>query len=1305
MDLSLEDFLPEYPDFRDEDIQSKLDSYYEFREVEVKRKDRKLPGSTNFVHQDMYQRAAFFIPRLLLVGEAGIGKTRSLIALRKFLKANDPWMRRAYFITGPSQIEDFKSQVVYGKTFDSKNSDKKLTRKISKMVNKNYFVLSYDALHKKMLGIVEGHSVEDGNQLLQDYFSDSLFFFDEIQFLKISNTSGTTEEGVFKSRERSLKYWMLWRLCHVVERSRITISSATPHSNEVEEFGYVANLLLPLDHQMEIDGSFYEEHYPSHELNIKYGPIVNWDINQIKEDYDRPEQYYAEAFSPYLTGMMIYIAAPDIGVDVSYVPLLEENADKFWKKGIEIFRRFGEEGGDLSRLRILELEDGGIQMKSYLNFKKTDKSVAQMSELSILSGVFPFKQGVKNWGTKAFHYWIEESKSEKGWYSINEDILDDSGKTLSYYYKNYLKTLSAKMYYARYGCVNFPGKVYAFFKEVHTPGGVFSFGLALEHGGPVEGTGKSFQRYKYRGGGVSFSQVKEGELLKHVQKAPRYAIIYGGQAVPEKNRILDLYNHPDNIMGEYLKVIIISKSGQTGINLFSVSRTYSFYTSHNPVDSYQALYRFLRAVSHVDLLKLYEQMGKKLVIEVNLLSIVLPKEEGRDDNSTTDIQIYRRTRERDVNRLIISRAIKILSVTGYITRERNRIPDKFAMEQECDYMSCDFELMSDVVYPLEYNNYISLYSEIPVSLEIKKIEELLRKTCSLNIADYIYESSRGLKSKEIKEIICNLAVASICENKEILLDKYGYPALVVEKNGILYFVRGNVKDSQFFSEYYTKNLIGVKHETLHSINLRNDYRNSVHFFDDLAKTTTTEEMADLFGQEELEMRAVIVERFVKEYLVQKKEKFTPCQLSNFYETLELGSCSGVLLKTYQQITAIERVAGSRDGKLHDDDLLELEKEEIPENFIFLHNVYTTDIKRTKSCQAQKQRNVEGLLRCFLLKEMEWRDCNPQESVVYRRLFQKRIQVLEEQISDKFSIYGIMSMESDGLKIKDNKDSILREKTGCVCHQIVQKKHITEIMLEIGMQDVEEYQDISELEKLDMRNAMCRYRRKSEKMEGEENKLYQLLEVDSKEWYFDIMELREELFKSQETRNNEYSIKNIAREFLKGDPEDEYKELYDYWAKGVIGERIKDLVRSKTKYKYRTLNRFLDGEINGSSEIKSIVEEKLRELDGKIKSSKEYLGNGFKMKQLTAYQMEYLELVIKDKLLKIPESSKIRLATDEMVQFVYPYLMGPQSEKGGWSKTSMCDKIAVYMYERGMISAPDMNENQLKLRIQYLKTNR
>lgn len=223
--------------------------------------------------------------------------------------------------------------------------------------------------------------------------------------------------------------------------------------------------------------------------------------------------------------------------------------------------------------------------------------------------------------------------------------------------------------------------------------------------------------------------------------------------------------------------------------------------------------------------------------------------------------------------------------------------------------------------------------------------------------------------------------------------------------------------------------------------------------------------------------------------------------------------------------------------------------------------------------------------------------------------------------------------------------------------------------------------------------------------GGENKLYQLLEVDSKEWYFDIIELRDELFKSQGRKNNEYSIKNIARGFLKEGAEDEYKELYDYWDKRIIGERIKDLVRSKTKYKYKTLNKFLDGEINESSEIKTIVQEKLRELDGKIKSSKQYLENGFEIKQLTVHQREYLYLVIKDKLLKIPESSKIRLATDKMVQFVYPYLMSPQSKKGGWSKVSMCDKIAIYMYERGMISAPDMNENQLKLRIQYLKTKK
>lgn len=1298
MEFQIEDFLEEYPTPYREDIQSEIARYYEMQEVITTKKDRKLEGSPFFTQQDLYQRTAYFSKKNLYVAEAGVGKTCSEIALREFLKNNDPWTTKAYFVTGNAQIEDFKKQVVYGCTAHlyetsklhehqtTESASKGLAKAINSIVEKNFKVITHTNFYKEVYELVGNLDAKEGNRLIQEYYSSIYFFFDEIHFLKI------TDSTVLKQRERFDHYWMLWRVCHLVNGSRITLSSATPHSNDIREFGHIVNIILPLDNQMKVDDNFYTRHKSIHELNIKYGPSVNWDIIEVRgrnDDLEEAAQYYTDIFKKYLSGMLIYISAADTGVEMSYIPVEEPNAKGVMKRIIDNYRRIGlVEDNEYKRLRVLTFVDGGIQMKAYDKYKNKRNggrtSVAQNVELQILTAVVPESPGLEeNWGKKAFNHWFEQDKKKLSWYTIREDVTDFNGVGLKEYYSNNLLTLSPKYYYAMIGMTQGIGKCYAFFPGVEQVGGVYDFGLALENGLTVtllEPTEDKFTRFDYlqrqgRREIKNWTSVPSGQLAKHIDKAPRYAIISGKQTSKEFSNILDLYNHPDNMYGEYLKVLLVSKRGQTGVNFSSVRRVYSFYITHNPVDEYQAIMRARRATSHTKIIKDWkERFGYDFEVEVNLMIVIYPEGHpgGRD---TEDNMIYNRTRSLDENRLIINRAIKKISITGLLTRDRNIGDNEY--DQECDYMRCDFEFVTDEERSTLYHNFITLYSERLVKLEKKSLIRELQKKSYLSIPNYI--SSKG--GDYISTIVCHLAIAELCENKDEIYDKFGYLATVSENNGILYFNRGNVSKNGFMIEYYNVNLIGIQRRTLRSLNRLRDYKTTGEFFNKLAMMNTEEEMSELISNTKVGELAIAYEKFIKDYYIGNNPILSRQQIDMFYSIIELDEGPGNVIRVPQPLNALNKVSSDPKNELpHNFEILSsLDKDN---NIVFAHSVYTTEEKRTKSSQAQKSRMVEGTIRIFVVSEGEWRDANVYEAIVYRRIFQERISTHEMNVSAKFPIYGIISRNTvkgksyPVLMIKDNEKETSREAPGSACNLTQRKVDIFRVMISIGMH--EEYQyNSNEFQLMSYRHSIASYKR-----ENEELFLQKYFTSKGKDWYFSLDQF---ILVSRKFYDVDIDEKELIRISV-GKIDKRLKLLKEY-NRDAVRELYREYKRIATGFERRSVEDF----INTDKKPKTLpfVQNRISELDKISNSSKAYL-NG------TGKYDNYVRVALKMEVIDMFDGNKM-LATDDMTAYGYYILMTNQTEM---NKAKICNMMAKYMHKKGMLMYKDITKDEAERLYNY-----
>ena len=111
----IHDFIEDYPDQEDEDIQWKISCRQEFfRNFKVKRSE-KIPKKGEFYkHQKMFLRYMVPYDKLFLIHGTGTGKTGSIINMTEYYRRNEPGRFKKVFVLepGPPTVNDFQEQIV-----------------------------------------------------------------------------------------------------------------------------------------------------------------------------------------------------------------------------------------------------------------------------------------------------------------------------------------------------------------------------------------------------------------------------------------------------------------------------------------------------------------------------------------------------------------------------------------------------------------------------------------------------------------------------------------------------------------------------------------------------------------------------------------------------------------------------------------------------------------------------------------------------------------------------------------------------------------------------------------------------------------------------------------------------------------------------------------------------------------------------------------------------------------------------------------------------------------------------------------
>jgi ribosomal protein S18 acetylase RimI-like enzyme len=352
---------------------------------------------------------------------------------------------------------------------------------------------------------------------------------------------------------------------------------------------------------------------------------------------------------------------------------------------------------------------------------------------------------------------------------------------------------------------------------------------------------------------------------KETEKGLRYAILTGETSNPKRTRTInERYNRSDNAHGEFIKVIIGSKTVSEGFSFKNVVFE-AINTPHwNYSETAQALARGIRLGSHNDLLRMGENVKVKILQPVSI-----PK----DSNSESiDLLMYTISEDKDISINSILRLLMEVAFDCGLNYLRNYVKSKDG-SRECNYTSCNYTcegIDMDEVYnginddELDYSTYQLYYSNPKTPLIKKKIENLFKENIKISL-DSIIENLQGQfteeeiknsiylleeesKGKEfdyrkflelysrsntkkisngIEELFRNTfrldfdtirsffseytefevitALQNLINNNISIMNKYGFQSYLRNENNVFFLVNSIIVNADFFAEYYCKN--------------------------------------------------------------------------------------------------------------------------------------------------------------------------------------------------------------------------------------------------------------------------------------------------------------------------------------------------------------------------------------------------------------------------------------------------------------------------------------------------------------------
>lgn len=563
---------------------------------------RKIEGDDYFTHQRIVRQYMVYNDHLLVIHDAGTGKTRTTLGfLHEIAKGPLRGIYKRVVIATPSELlhENWKNNpemIEFGEKLTIEyTTHSRLSRLNPESYPSTFFVL------------------DEAHQATGDMI--------DVSFNRVLD--GNTLRNISESRSKDDIYRGIWNILHVSNLHKVVVLTATPMQNSKEDFYSLLNLILPVDDQI----MSYEEIPEERMLNLMAGRVsyVRSADEGIDIEYGLSDSMERSlAVSRLLAGVgkifLGYIYNLELGKTYSipggeqrYVLVEFMRGDALetsviidtrsqtviWTEGDR-----GEEimstslGNSSGRLTISfeRLDLGNIsEVDAVFSVSTTRNSKLNPSRVDIVETLMSASQ------TLYFSSRLDEIRNkpleEKGLSISNNQLIvfeDPIGGLLPvnlYHISNLFSTiimifLLTLPLESREGYIKDSWREFIA-DEVLEPGKNILFSEYVEASvGGIQKLGALLSRIGYS----PFKVVEGKNTIEAYGKAPRYIL----NPTP---REIDFFNDPENWDGSYIQLSLYSSQGAKGVSYKDV-RHIHLIPHWSPAENTQALSRGIRAKSH-----------------------------------------------------------------------------------------------------------------------------------------------------------------------------------------------------------------------------------------------------------------------------------------------------------------------------------------------------------------------------------------------------------------------------------------------------------------------------------------------------------------------------------------------------------------------------------------------------------------------------------------------------------------------------------------------------------------------------------
>lgn len=736
----MEDFIPVYPSTNHPDIQRLFTAKKEFNELQpnagAKAKLNKTPGERSlFNWQELFSRTMVISDRMLNIFEPGAGKTCAFIAGVEKYKFKGAF-KKCILVSSSDELNEniFKNiietctpedEYLIKLTEDEEkedNADKLLKKRVMSSLRKWYLDKTYEAFTRELQEMTD--------EQIKINYNNCIFVFDE------AHNMVPIKDNKEKIIEMENRYKQFSRLCHNIPRSKICLITATPMKNEPKELIKLMNLLLPSDDQI---------------------PLKN--------------NYSLQELEPYLRGKISYIKKPTTNIKVKYMGTEMIFRDDILDLDFQALALGSKDCG--SKTNTIEVPInmyfstmGDLQVEQYVvpdahsfrNRSKNDSSIV----LPIINGRI----------TKTTDY-IEESGAIIKWKNF-PDFLDwpERGEYIDFkgwiYNNGDLSNLR-----------RISGKLAEMIEiESESPGCSFIYSSLVAGGGVkfmmmVMCLFGKFQQFTENNFDLILS--KQDRIRDSFKKAPRIALLTSGAfAGARQEMILKIFNSPDNVNGDYIKIIIGSEKISEGVDVKHCERMHLHFPGWHWAGMTQAINRVLRLTGHDELRKSKERKAEEIglvkgteefkkysdtEVKVYIHAIDYNLDENVRDisNDNNDYWFMKTAVKKEIKITRMMTMLKICAIDNMINRERNYYEedDLFNFYKGIKYIPSWTEINNPgyipfVTDPIDYSTYKILY------FDPKKISDKIIKIINQQgyiSYDAIFDKFKGYSRQDIYETI------------------------------------------------------------------------------------------------------------------------------------------------------------------------------------------------------------------------------------------------------------------------------------------------------------------------------------------------------------------------------------------------------------------------------------------------------------------------------------------------------------------------------------------------------------------------